>query len=160
MVRTNQISSCACKNHLRLSCCTWLLTQSSLLLGALLLASCKTPCASSDRYASRANFTPERQPRLRGSAELEGAPQHLLLLAVSNNSSSSSSGGNNNSDANDGDPPTAPEQIHIALADPHPREAYAIFVSWLTWEDTESQVFWGRDIDALEEVVTGNSTSK
>lgn len=159
MVRTNHLNSGACKNHLRPSC-TWLLTQSSLLLAALLLASCKTCSASGDRYASRANFAPERQPRLRGSAELEGAPQHQLLVAVSNNSSSSSSG-NNNSDASHEDPhPTAPEQIHLALADPHPREAYAIFVSWLTWEDTESQVFWGRDIDALEEVVTGNSTSK
>lgn len=154
MVRTSQIGSCGCKNHLRLSC-TWLLTQS---LGALLLASCDTSSAFGERYASRASSTPEHQLRLRGSVELEGVPQRLLAVGNSNNNDESSRG-SSSSDARE-DITTAPEQIHLALADAHPREVYTICVSWLTWEDTKSQVFWGRDVGALEEVVTGNSTSE
>lgn len=53
-----------------------------------------------------------------------------------------------------------PEQIKIALADPRPRQAYAMSVSWLTWEDAESRVFWGSQGDSLDSVVTGNSTSE
>lgn len=53
-----------------------------------------------------------------------------------------------------------PEQIHIALASVKPRETYAVSVSWVTWVDSKSQVFWGREENALTEAVTGNSTSK
>lgn len=53
-----------------------------------------------------------------------------------------------------------PEQIHIALASVKPRETYAVSVSWVTWVDSKSQVFWGREANALTEAVTGNSTSE
>ena len=58
----------------------------------------------------------------------------------------------------DGGVPGVPEQIHLALADGRPREAYAMSVSWLTWTDSKTQVFWGREADALLESATGNST--
>lgn len=54
--------------------------------------------------------------------------------------------------------PGVPEQIHLALADGRPREAYAMSVSWLTWTDAKTQVFWGREVDALLESATGNSS--
>lgn len=58
----------------------------------------------------------------------------------------------------DGGVPGVPEQIHLAFADGRPREAYAMSVSWLTWTDAKTQVFWGREVDALLESATGNSS--
>ncbi|CBJ32080.1 acid phosphatase/ protein serine/threonine phosphatase [Ectocarpus siliculosus] len=63
--------------------------------------------------------------------------------------------------ADAGDDPGQPEQIHLALAGGD-RDMYAMSVSWLTWEETKSQVFWSRDMDmdvhAVGEVVVGNAT--
>lgn len=53
-----------------------------------------------------------------------------------------------------------PEQIHLALADPRPRDTYAMSVSWLTWEESSSQVFWGVEAEGLTNLVTGNFTSE
>ncbi len=53
-------------------------------------------------------------------------------------------------------------KVHLALAqDPRGRrETYAVSVCWLTWEDSKSEVLWGRT-DALgEAAVGGNTTSK
>lgn len=58
----------------------------------------------------------------------------------------------------DGHGGAVPEQIHLALADSRPRGTYALSVSWLTWTDVKTQVFWGRETDALLESATGNST--
>ena len=71
-----------------------------------------------------------------------------------NLASNDGNGGDNSVDS------TTPEQVHIALASAKPRETYAVSVSWVTWGDAKSQVFWGREADALTEVVAGNSSSE
>lgn len=53
-----------------------------------------------------------------------------------------------------------PEQIHLALADPRPRDFYAMSVSWLTWRETKSQVFGSLEAEVLGNVVTRNDTSE
>lgn len=53
-----------------------------------------------------------------------------------------------------------PEQIHIALADPRPGDLYAMSVSWLTWGEAKSQVFWGLEAEGLDHVAIGNFTSE
>lgn len=137
--------------------CSWLPNKRSPHLWALLLASCEM----SSVFGDWASFAPKHQPRLRGSADLESAAQRLLVNSSSNIISSTDSRSNSyGDDGDDRGPPTKPEQIHLALADARPRETYAMGVSWLTWADAKSQVFWGRDVAALEEVVTGNSTSE
>lgn len=53
-----------------------------------------------------------------------------------------------------------PEQVHLALADARPREKYAMSVSWLTWAETRSRVFWGRSEKRLIHEAKGEATSE
>lgn len=51
----------------------------------------------------------------------------------------------------------APEQLHLALADPLGKDVYAMSVCWYTLVDAKSEVFWGLE-DTLGKVTAGNST--
>lgn len=115
--------------------CAWL---DSFALGSGAARPCESvPCRHSP-------------PQLRGSwwqAEATTAVQRRFLESLASDSTGRNETG-------------FVRQIHLALADSRPREAYSVSVSWLTWEDSHSHVFWGREEDALEELVVGNSTSE
>lgn len=175
MVRTCRCCCCCCrcananKKNLQFRHQRWPHRHdraTALLLWGF-FASCRACAALSNEHVSRTALYPSRQQqqqRLRGSAaDARGVLRESRVAAADDSSNNSSS--NNSSTGGKGIPAerehsTLPEQIHLALADARPRETYAMSVSWLTWVDARSQVFWGREAGALNEVVTGNTTSE
>lgn len=134
----------------------------TFFLALMLLAHDRVPFALTSSYAGRDDAPlSTSQPRLRGTSAMETSAmetknivgwQHRELTTGNKDSSRA-----NNTDIKHS---SMPEQIHLALADARPRETYAMSVSWLTWVGAKSQVHWGRELDALDRVVTGNSTSE
>lgn len=59
-----------------------------------------------------------------------------------------------------GNESNVPQQVHLALADPRPRQTYAISVSWLTWTEAKSQVLWGLSESELYRYADGEATSE
>lgn len=110
-------------------------------LWALLLASYRAPLTLSEDGFGAVPVSPDRRQQHQQRVLLRGSP-----LASKDDPATST-------------PPAPPEQLHLAFADPRgARDVYAVSVSWLTWVDAKSHVFWGRDVDALREVAAGNAT--
>lgn len=127
------------------------------LFWALLVCCWRCSALRSGEGSPDAPFS-HRPGRLRGSATWQKSSVIRSDSKVKVGSSNSNKNASEIILDGDGGVPGAPEQIHLALADGRPREAYVMSVSWLTWTDAKTQVFWGREVDALLESATGNST--